>query len=81
MIDKKVLEWLSSNKFFEGVSQSDLNRLEPDIFSIEVFEKGEKIVSEGSPIDKLYLLISGKIRISKISYDGKEVEVAIIRNF
>ncbi|NTU41890.1 MAG: Crp/Fnr family transcriptional regulator [Nitrospirales bacterium] len=44
----------------------------------ESFKKKEEIFSEGDPPDWFYLLLSGKVKITKLSHDGREIIMELI---
>ncbi len=44
----------------------------------EKFESGTIICNEGDKADKVYLILSGKVRVYKIDKNGNETELAII---
>lgn len=76
MLSREVLKWLSHNKFFRGVPESQLRQLDADLFQEKTFQTGERIISQGVVIDEMYLLISGKMQITKLLPEGSEVELA-----
>jgi len=49
-----------------------------DYFSVEEFKKKAAIFSEGDPSDVLYGVIEGKVKITKISAEGKEIIIEVI---
>jgi hypothetical protein len=67
----KSLAVISSIPFFSGLSREQL----ADVGRIAVekrFRKGEIIFSEGDEGDGFYLVIDGRIKVFKLSADGKE---------
>ncbi|VBB42775.1 cAMP-binding protein [uncultured Desulfatiglans sp.] len=56
---------------FEGLPARQLEEL-AQIVRIDVFEKGGVIFSEGDPGLGFYVLVEGRVKIYKISWDGKE---------
>ena len=67
----KSLAIISSIPFFSGLSREQL----ADVGRIAVekrFRKGEIIFSEGDEGDGFYLVIDGRIKVFKLSADGKE---------
>lgn len=65
-------------ELFKELSQEELNRLE-SISQRVSFKKKEVIFSEGEPSDWFYVLTSGKVKITKLSYEGKEIILEIIQ--
>ncbi len=67
----KALAIISAIPFFSGLSREQLD----DVGRIAVekrFRKGEVIFSEGDEGDGFYLVIDGRVKIFKLSADGKE---------
>jgi len=67
----KALAIISAIPFFSGLSREQL----ADVGRIAVekrFRKGEVIFSEGDEGDGFYLVIDGRVKIFKLSADGKE---------
>jgi CRP-like cAMP-binding protein len=67
-IDSKVL---SSINYFAGLSSNDLDDIRRYL-SPRTLEKGELFMLEGDHTDSLYFVISGVVKIYKISAEGKE---------
>jgi CRP/FNR family transcriptional regulator len=62
---------LGRTPLFEGLPEKRLNEL--SAISIEKrFAKGELVFSEGSPANGFYIVAAGRIKIYKISAEGKE---------
>ncbi|MBL7995068.1 cyclic nucleotide-binding domain-containing protein [bacterium] len=70
------MDRLLSNKLFEGLSDSHFERLESFI-KIKKYPKDSALIEEGVHGETLYLLISGKVKVSKTSDNGKELVLAI----
>jgi len=72
------LDALKSLPYFSGLSDSVL-----DSISSHVFEKkavrGDTLVFEGDPVDTLYFVATGVVKVFKTSADGKEQILLIIR--
>lgn len=47
-------------------------------FTTEEFRKKQPVFSEGDPSDWLYIVIRGKVKITKLSQEGKEIILEII---
>lgn len=65
-------------ELFKDLSQEELLELE-GLSLEEAFKKKETIFSEGEPSEWFYILTKGKIKITKLSYDGKEIILEIIK--
>lgn len=70
------------NRFsiFSTLSSSDLKEITPYVASVS-FKKREVIFSEGDPSEWFYLVVDGKVKITKLSQDGKEIILEIIPSF
>ncbi len=62
---------ISSIPLFRGLSQEYLDELALIVTSQE-FKRGQTIFSEGEEGVGFYVVMSGKVKIYKISFDGKE---------
>ena len=77
---------------FKNLSDDELKELAPYLAST-TFRKKEEIFSEGDQPEWFYIVSSGKIKITKLSHEGKEIilelisptdifgGVAVLRNF
>ncbi len=77
---------------FKNLSDEELKELEPYLVSTAFKKKGE-IFSEGDQPEWFYIVSKGKIKITKLSHEGKEIilelisptdifgGVAVLRNF
>lgn len=68
---QKILETISAIPFFKGLSKENLD----NICRITVhkdFNRGELIFSDGDTADGFYALAEGKVKIFKLSSEGKE---------
>jgi CRP-like cAMP-binding protein len=77
---------------FKNLSDGELKELTPYLAST-TFRKKEEIFSEGDQPEWFYIVASGKIKITKLSHEGKEIilelisptdifgGVAVLRNF
>lgn len=63
---------------FEGLAGAEVRQL-GDFFDTELIEAGERIYQFGDVADRIYVLKSGKIKISRSSDDGKEFILYFIR--
>lgn len=62
---------------FRELSNADLLNLEKNL-TIQTFKKRQIIFNEGEEARWFYLLLQGKVKISKSSADGKEIVLEII---
>jgi CRP/FNR family transcriptional regulator len=75
MLDSmKNLEKLS---LFKDLSEADLKELEPYL-ARAVHKKKDTIFSEGEPSEWFYIVAEGKVKITKLSQDGKELILEVI---
>ena len=75
---KEACQLLTNCTVFGGLS-ADERAAVVALARIRTFNAGETIFSIGSPGDQMMALLSGAIRISVTSSDGKELLLAIIR--
>jgi CRP-like cAMP-binding protein len=66
-----ILTTIARIPLFEGLPPEQLEDLEM-IMTDQVFRKGEIIFSEGDEADGFYVAITGRVKIYKLSPDGKE---------
>jgi CRP-like cAMP-binding protein len=62
---------------FNSLSPEDMKEISPYFLSGK-YRKKEAIFSEGDTSDWLYIVKKGKVKITKISHDGKEIILEII---
>lgn len=65
-------------ELFKDLSERELSELEQTSLK-ETFKKKESIFSEGEPARWFCILTKGKIKITKLSYDGKEIILELIK--
>ena len=68
---------LTTINLFRNLSAEELSELEPYLSSSS-YTKKETIFSEGDPPDWFYIVVRGKVKITKISQEGKEIILEII---
>jgi CRP/FNR family transcriptional regulator, cyclic AMP receptor protein len=56
---------------FEALSEQDASALRSGISTVHL-NRGERLFSEGDTGDKLYIILSGKIKLTKAAPDGRE---------
>jgi CRP/FNR family transcriptional regulator, cyclic AMP receptor protein len=62
---------LRETPLFEGLSDEDATALRAGIINVHL-NRGERLFSEGDTGDKLYIILSGKIKLTKAAPDGRE---------
>ena len=62
---------------FKGLSDAEFKELEPYL-STSLYKKKETIFSEGEPPEWFYLVLTGKVKITKLSHEGKEIILEVI---
>jgi len=67
----EVDEVLARAGIFQGVEPAAAEALAQTLESVE-FPRGHVIFQEGEPGDKLYIILSGKVKIGRKSADGRE---------
>ena len=67
----EVTEILSRAGIFQGVDPSAVRFLIEQLDSV-TFPRGSTIFDEGEPGDRLYIIISGKVKLARHSVDGRE---------
>ncbi|HET6513946.1 MAG TPA: Crp/Fnr family transcriptional regulator [Thermodesulfovibrionales bacterium] len=72
MIDLKKIP------FFDTLTDADFKEIVP-YFSAASFRKRDVIFSEGDLPDWLYIVLGGKIKITKVSMEGKEIILEVIQ--
>jgi len=69
---------LKSISLFSPLGDAELKEVAPYLTQVS-FRKRDVIFSEGDPPDWLYIVVEGKIKITKISQDGKEIILEVIQ--
>ncbi|QWR77937.1 Crp/Fnr family transcriptional regulator [Candidatus Magnetomonas plexicatena] len=64
---------------FEGLTVSELKEIEPYIQFISLRKK-EAVFNEGDKSDWFYIVAAGKVKITKLSQDGKELILEIVQD-
>ncbi len=68
---KKILHIISEAPLFNGLSEAQLN----DVRQIAVdkfYDKGKTVFLEGDDCNGFYIVADGKVKIYKVSFEGKE---------
>jgi CRP-like cAMP-binding protein len=72
-----MMKNLKNIDLFKNLSQEELEELQPYLTSA-TFKKKEDIFSEGDQPEWFYIVSRGKVKITKLSHDGKEIILEII---
>jgi CRP/FNR family transcriptional regulator, cyclic AMP receptor protein len=72
-----VDETLARAGIFQGVEPSAAEALARTLEPVE-FARGQEIFSEGQPGDRLYIILSGKVKIGRRAPDGRENLLAVM---
>ncbi len=68
---------LNKIDLFKNLSEEELKELEPYLV-MESFKKKDDIFAEGDPPEWFYIVSKGKVKITKLSHEGKEIILEII---
>lgn len=68
---------LSKISLFNSLTPAELKEIHPYITKMSV-KKRDVIFSEGDPSDWFYIVLNGKVKITKLSHEGKEIILEII---
>jgi CRP/FNR family transcriptional regulator, cyclic AMP receptor protein len=66
-----VEDVLRETPLFEALTDEDASALRAGIINVHL-DRSERLFSEGDPGDKLYIILSGKIKLTKAAPDGRE---------
>jgi CRP/FNR family transcriptional regulator, cyclic AMP receptor protein len=66
-----INEVLRETPLFETLSPEDARALRADVSDVHL-DRGERLFSEGDTGDKLYIILAGKIKLTKAAPDGRE---------
>jgi CRP/FNR family transcriptional regulator, cyclic AMP receptor protein len=62
---------LKETPLFEALGEEDASALRAGIINVHL-NRGERLFSEGDTGDKLYIILEGKIKLTKAAPDGRE---------
>jgi CRP/FNR family transcriptional regulator, cyclic AMP receptor protein len=62
---------LSEAPLFEALGEDDARALRADVTTVRI-GRGERLFSEGDAGDKLYIILKGKIKLTRAAHDGRE---------
>lgn len=68
---------LRNISLFNTLNDSEIKEITP-YFSSSSFKKKSAIFSEGDPSEWLYIVTDGKVKITKLSQEGKEIILEVI---
>lgn len=68
---------LNKISIFSTLSSDEIKEIAPYVSPVS-YKKKEVIFSEGDPPDWFYIVVVGKVKITKLSQDGKEIILEII---
>jgi len=71
------MKQLNKVSLFKDLSDAEFKELEPYL-STTAYKKKETIFSEGEPPEWFYLVLTGKVKITKLSHEGKEIILEVI---
>lgn len=72
------VEFLNSIPYFSGLDLAEVESIKRFIFE-RTAEKDEFILREGEPAEALYFVVSGVMKVLKVSEEGKEHILRIVR--
>ena len=72
------IEFLKSIPYFSGLNSAELDAIRKHVLERPI-EKGEIVLLEGEPANELYFVISGVVKVFKISSEGKEQILKMVR--
>jgi CRP/FNR family transcriptional regulator, cyclic AMP receptor protein len=67
---------LKETPLFEALSEEDASALRAGIITVHL-DRGERLFAEGDAGDKLYIILEGKIKLTKAAPDGRENLVSV----
>ena len=62
---------LRETPLFEALSEADFAALRGDVGEVQL-DRGQRLFAEGDAGDKLYIILTGKIKLTKAAPDGRE---------
>jgi CRP-like cAMP-binding protein len=70
-IMKKILDIISQAPIFNGLSQEQLSQIR-QIAIDKFYDKGQTVFLESDDCNGFYIVVAGKVKIYKVSLEGKE---------
>lgn len=77
MYDAESLRFLGDLPYFRGIASAELAEILATC-QVRALEMGETILLEGEPVDGLYAVRSGSVRVFKSSPEGKEQVLIVL---
>ncbi|MBW2088525.1 MAG: Crp/Fnr family transcriptional regulator [Deltaproteobacteria bacterium] len=68
---KKILDIISQAPLFNGLSQEQLGQIR-QIAIDKFYDKGKTVFLESDDCNGFYIVVAGKVKIYKVSFEGKE---------
>ena len=68
---KKILDIISQAPLFNGLSEEQLSQIR-QIAIDEFYDKGKTVFLESDDCNGFYIVVAGKVKIYKVSFEGKE---------
>ena len=68
---EKILHIISQTPLFQNLPEADLKKIHR-IAKDRFYNKGQTVFSEGDDGDGFYVVVAGKVKIYKVSLEGKE---------
>ena len=68
---EKILDIISQAPLFNGLSQEQLSQIR-QIAIDEFYDKGKTVFLESNDCNGFYIVVAGKVKIYKVSFEGKE---------
>lgn len=75
--DREVIELLARSEFFKGLEPEGLERVRRAASSHRL-SAGEHCFHQEDPAERLYLLVSGRIKLTQVTIDGRQVLLRIV---
>jgi len=72
-----VINNLKKIELFKNLSEEELSELK-NYLTTSLYKKKEDIFTEGDAPEWFYIVLTGKVKVTKISHDGKEIILEII---
>jgi len=80
LLSKRILEYVSGNKLFEGIDPGMLVHLDEKLFRERTCPIGEVILEQGSVAKEIVLIVSGEVSITKKMTGDREVFITKRKN-
>lgn len=75
--EESLAYFLGTLPLFSDMTERELERLEA-LVHVREYDAGETVFSEGDPGSGLYIVRTGRVRISSRSNQGREIELAVL---